>query len=185
MLKREDIPNLISILRIFMSVPVVWMLLEQQFGVALVLFAVAGISDGLDGYLAKHYGWQSQLGGLLDPLADKVLLVSSYLTLALIEVIPVWLVLLVILRDLVIVTGALVYHFRVMELTANPSFISKINTFSQIMLVLAVVLDRGLLALPGVLIESLVWLVMVTTVASGVNYVWVWSRLAMAHQKDQ
>lgn len=185
MLKREDIPNLISILRIFMSIPVVWMLLEQQFGVALVLFAIAGISDGLDGYLAKHYGWQSQLGGLLDPLADKVLLISSYLTLAVIDVIPVWLVLLVILRDLVIVTGALVYHFCVTELTAKPSFISKINTFSQIVLVLAVVLNRGLVELPGVLLESLVWLVMVTTLASGVNYVWVWSRMAMAHQKER
>lgn len=184
MLKREDIPNLISVLRIFMSIPVVWMLLEQQFGVALVLFAIAGISDGLDGYLAKHYGWQSQLGGLLDPLADKVLLISSYLTLAVIDVIPVWLVLLVVLRDLVIVTGALVYHFRVMELTAKPSIISKFNTFSQIILVLAVVLNRGLVGLPELLLESLIWLVMATTIASGVNYVWVWSRLAMAHQKE-
>lgn len=182
MLKREDIPNLISILRIFISVPVVWMLLEQRFGMALVLFAVAGVSDGLDGYLAKHYGWQSQLGGLLDPLADKVLLVSSYLTLALIGVIPVWLVMLVILRDLVIVTGALVYHFRVMELDARPSLISKFNTFSQIVLVLAVVLDRGLWALPEWSIESLIWLVLATTLASGANYVWVWSRLAIAHK---
>ncbi|WP_313957289.1 CDP-alcohol phosphatidyltransferase family protein [Sedimenticola selenatireducens] len=184
MLKREDIPNLISVLRIFMSVPVVWMLLEQQFGIALVLFAVAGISDGLDGYLAKHYGWQSQLGGLLDPLADKVLLVSSYLTLALIGIIPVWLVLLVILRDLIIVTGALVYHFRVMELDAHPSMISKVNTFSQIVLVLAVVLDRGLVSLPELLIDSLIWVVLITTVASGVNYVWVWSRLALSHKKN-
>ncbi|MCW8921550.1 MAG: CDP-alcohol phosphatidyltransferase family protein [Sedimenticola sp.] len=183
-MKKEDIPNLISVLRIFMSVPIVWMMIEQHFGVALVLFGVAGISDGLDGYLAKHYGWQSQLGGLLDPLADKVLLVSSYLTLALIGIIPVWLVLIVILRDLVIVTGALVYHFRVMELDAHPSMISKINTFSQIILVLAVVLDRGLMAIPGVLIDSLIWLVLITTVVSGVNYVWVWSRLAMSHQDN-
>ncbi len=64
-MRREDIPNLISILRIFLSIPVIWMLLEQQFTIALVLFAVAGISDGLDGYLAKHYGWESRLGGLL------------------------------------------------------------------------------------------------------------------------
>lgn len=184
MLKREDIPNLISVLRIFMSVPVVWAMLEQRFDIALVLFAVAGVSDGLDGYLAKHYGWQSQLGGLLDPLADKVLLVSSYLTLALIGIIPVWLVMLVIVRDLVIVTGALVYHFRVMELDARPSLISKFNTFSQIVLVLAVVLDRGLWALPGWSIEGLIWLVMVTTLASGVNYVWVWSRLAMSHKRQ-
>jgi cardiolipin synthase len=181
--KREDIPNLISILRIFLSIPVVWMLLEQQFGVALVLFLVAGISDGLDGFLAKRYGWQSQLGGLLDPLADKVLLVSSYLSLALIGVVPVWLVLLVILRDLVIVTGALVYHFRVTELEAEPSMISKTNTLAQIVLVLSVVLDRGLMPLPDLFISAMIWLVVLTTLASGINYVWVWSRRAANFNK--
>jgi cardiolipin synthase len=181
--KREDIPNLISILRIFLSIPVVWMLLEQQFGVALVLFLVAGISDGLDGFLAKRYGWQSQLGGLLDPLADKVLLVSSYLSLALIGVVPVWLVLLVILRDLVIVTGALVYHFRVTELEAEPSMISKTNTLAQIVLVLSVVLDRGLMPLPDLFISTMIWLVVLTTLASGINYVWVWSRRAANFNK--
>ena len=181
---REDIPNLISILRIFLTIPVVWLLLEQQFGWAIVLFFIAGVSDGLDGYLAKHYGWQSQLGGLLDPLADKVLLVSCYLSLALIDMIPVWVVLLVILRDLVIVTGALVYHYRIEELEAEPSMISKINTVTQIVLVLAVVLDKGLIALPGLLITALIWAVVLTTIASGVNYVWVWSRRA-AHHGDR
>ena len=182
-MKREDIPNLISIMRIFLSVPVVWMLLEQEFGVALILFAIAGISDGLDGFLAKHYGWQSHLGGLLDPLADKVLLVSSYLSLALIGIIPVWLVLLVILRDLVIVTGALVYNFRVETLEAEPSRISKVNTAMQIFLVLAVVLDKGLFDLPLDWVQAMIWVVAVTTVASGVDYVWVWSRRAADHKK--
>ncbi len=175
---REDIPNIISVLRIFLSVPVVWMLLENQFGVALILFAIAGISDGLDGFLAKHYGWQSQLGGLLDPLADKVLLVSSYIVLAILGLIPALLMVLVILRDLVIVTGALVYNFRVRELEADPSMVSKFNTFSQIVLVLAVVLDQGLFVLPDWVLQTLIWLVVVTTIASGVNYVWVWSRRA-------
>jgi len=124
MMKREDIPNLISVLRIFLSVPVVWSMLELRFDIALLLFAVAGISDGLDGYLAKHFGWQSRLGGLLDPLADKVLLVSSYLTLAILGMIPMLLMLLVILRDLVIVTGALVYNFRIRELEVAPSLVS-------------------------------------------------------------
>ncbi len=175
---RDDIPNLISILRIFLSIPVVWMLMEQRFDIALMLFAIAGVSDGLDGFLAKHYGWQSQLGGLLDPLADKVLLVSSYLSLALLGLIPVALVLLVILRDLVIVTGALVYNFRVRELQAEPSLISKFNTLAQIVLVLAVVLDKGVIGLPQFLLLGLMWLVGITTIASGANYVWVWSRRA-------
>jgi len=182
--KREDIPNLISILRIFLSIPVVWLLLDQRFDWALAVFFIAGVSDGLDGYLAKRNGWESKLGGLLDPLADKVLLVSSYLSLALIGIIPVWLVLLVILRDLVIVTGALVYHYRVAELEAEPSKISKINTVAQIILVLSVVLDRGMTPLPEWLISGLLWAVVLTTLASGVNYVWVWSRRA-AHFGDK
>ncbi len=178
---RKDIPNLISIMRIFLSIPIVWMLFEQRFDLALVLFVIAGISDGLDGYLAKRNGWQSQLGGLLDPLADKVLLVSCFLSLGLLDLIPLWLVMLVLLRDLIIVTGALVYNFRIEELQAAPSIISKINTFTQIVLVLAVVLDKGLLVLPSLMISGLIWLVVITTIVSGVNYVWVWSRRAADH----
>ncbi|MCB1752383.1 MAG: CDP-alcohol phosphatidyltransferase family protein [Gammaproteobacteria bacterium] len=177
-LKREDIPNLISILRIFLTIPVVWMLLIRRFDVALILFAIAGISDGLDGFLAKHYGWQSRLGGLLDPMADKVLLVSSYVCLAMLGLIPTALMVLVIVRDLIIVTGALIYNFRIEELKANPSLISKFNTFAQIVLVLAVVLDQGFFGLPQGLLQFMVWTVFATTIASGVNYVWVWSRRA-------
>jgi len=154
------------------------MILEQRFDIALVLFAIAGISDGLDGYLAKRNQWQSRLGGLLDPLADKVLLVSSYLALAILGLIPVWLMGLVILRDLVIVTGALVYNFQVTELEAAPSMVSKLNTVAQIFLVLLVVLDNGLLSQPPLVLQLMVWLVAVTTLASGVNYIWVWSRRA-------
>ena len=178
MITREDIPNLISVMRIFLSVPVVWSMLEHRFDIALLLFAVAGVSDGLDGYLAKHFGWQSRLGGLLDPLADKVLLVSSYLTLAILGFIPVLLMMVVILRDLVIVTGALVYNFRIRELEASPSLISKVNTFAQILLVLVVIVANSLVELPEVVIQWLIWLVYLTTIASGVNYVWVWSRRA-------
>ncbi|MCP3868466.1 MAG: CDP-alcohol phosphatidyltransferase family protein [Gammaproteobacteria bacterium] len=183
-MKRQDIPNLVSVLRIFLSIPVVWSMLEFRFDIALILFAVAGISDGLDGYLAKHYGWQSRLGGLLDPLADKILLVSSYLTLAILGMIPMLLMLLVILRDLVIVTGALVYNFRVRELDADPSPISKINTFTQILLVLVVVLDQGLTELPGTVIQWMIWAVYGTTIASGVNYVWVWTHRAVQHHRQ-
>lgn len=185
LLRRDDIPNLISILRIFLAIPVVWMLLLRRFDVALVLFAVAGVSDGLDGFLAKHYGWQSRLGGLLDPMADKVLLVSSYVCLALLGLIPTFLMVLVIVRDLVIVTGALVYNFRIEELNASPSLISKFNTFAQIVLVLAVVLDQGLIQLPAGFLQLVVWTVFASTIASGVDYVWVWSRRAAGLDEKQ
>lgn len=180
----RDIPNLISILRIFLSIPVVWMLLQHNFGIALILFALAGVSDGLDGYLAKHYGWQSRLGGLLDPLADKILLVLSILSLGWLELLPTWLVFVVILRDLVIVTGAFVYNFQVAELDAAPTLLSKFNTVVQIVLVLAVVLDQGLVSIPLLLMQGLIWLTLTTTILSGVNYVFVWSRRAADHNKQ-
>lgn len=179
----RDIPNLISILRIFLSIPVVWMLLQHNFGVALVLFALAGVSDGLDGYLAKHYGWQSRLGGLLDPLADKILLVLSVLSLGWLELLPSWLVFVVILRDLVIITGAFVYNFQVAELDAAPTLLSKFNTVVQIVLVLAVVLDQGFVSIPSLLMQGLIFLTLATTILSGVNYVVVWSRRAVDHNK--
>jgi cardiolipin synthase (CMP-forming) len=177
-MQRSDIPNLISMLRILLTLPIVWLLFEQQYALSLILFAVAGFSDGLDGFLAKHYGWQSYLGGLLDPLADKALLMSSFLVLGGQGLIPIWLVILVIFRDLTIVGGALYYNFSVEELDANPSLISKFNTLLQIMLVLLVVTDAGPLPLPYPIVEWLTWVTGLTTLISGGAYVWVWSNKA-------
>lgn len=178
LMQLRDLPNIISALRLIAVVPVVWLLLEQEFGWALALFAVAGVSDGVDGYLAKHFGWQSRLGGMLDPLADKILLVSCFLVLASMGLIPVWLVLAAVFRDLVIVSGALAYHFRVAEVEAAPTLVSKLNTVLQLVLVVVVILDAGVYALPRPLIATLVWACLATLVVSGVQYVWVWSRKA-------
>ena len=103
----RDIPNIISVLRIVLVVPIIVLMLEQQFAAALLLFFVAGLSDGLDGYLAKRNNWGSRLGSILDPLADKLLLISSYVALGWLGLIPVWLVAVVLIRDIVIVSGAL------------------------------------------------------------------------------
>ena len=177
-MKARDIPNLISFARILLTIPVVWLLMEREFSAALILFGIAGFSDGLDGYLAKRFDWQSRLGGLLDPLADKALLMSSFLVLGVLGLIPVWLVLLVIFRDLLIVGGALYYHFSVEDLQASPSLLSKLNTLLQILLVLLVVTNAGPYQLPRILMDLLVWGTLLTTLASGVNYVWVWSMKA-------
>jgi cardiolipin synthase len=176
---RRDIPNLITIVRIVLVIPILWLLLNEKYGWALILFGVAGVSDGLDGFLAKHYGWKSRLGSLLDPLADKLLLVSSFLVLGWLEQIPRWLVALVVLRDVVILTGALVYHFRIERVEAAPSLISKLNTLLQILLVVLVVLHNAWLSLATWVIQVLVWGVVATTVLSGIDYVWVWSRRAV------
>jgi len=146
--------------------------------VALALFFVAGVSDGLDGFLAKHYSWTSRLGALLDPLADKALLISCYLALTWTGLLPLWLVALVLLRDVVIVSGAMVYHFRIARLDADPNLISKLNTLMQITLVLLVIVQQAAgWGEPG-WIQILIYVVAVTTIWSGIDYVVTWSRRA-------
>lgn len=174
----RQIPNVISVLRIFLVVPVGWALLEERFQLGLVLFAVGGVSDALDGFLAKTFGWQTRIGGFLDPLADKLLLVTAFLSVGWVGLIPWWLVVLVILRDVVIVAGAVAFHFRVGRFEAAPTLLSKLNTGLQILLVLVVVVDRGLYPMPAWAIPLCVALVTLTTVLSGVNYVVDWGRRA-------
>lgn len=180
----RDIPNIISAIRLIAVVPIVYLLVVGQFGWALVLFAAAGISDGIDGYLAKHYGWQSRLGGILDPLADKTLLVCCFLVLGAHGFIPLWLVLAVIFRDLVIVAGALLYNYQVEEVEAAPIVASKLNTLIQIFLVVAVITNAGLYPLPTVLLQVLIWACLITVLVSGIQYVWIWGRKAMSRGRQ-
>ncbi|HFE32775.1 MAG TPA: CDP-alcohol phosphatidyltransferase family protein [Gammaproteobacteria bacterium] len=172
----RHIPNIISALRILLVIPVVMLLLERQYGAALILFAIAGISDGVDGFLAKHFGWQSRLGSILDPLADKLLLVCSFLSLAWLGLIPLALVVAVMLRDLIIVLGAIALHYRYGRFEMQPTRVSKVNTFFQIVLVLAVVFYHGEFAQIPWIVDSLVYIVWATTLISGANYVWIWGR---------
>ncbi|EGV19051.1 CDP-alcohol phosphatidyltransferase family protein [Thiocapsa marina] len=174
----RDLPNIISVLRLLAVAPVMYLLLSEEYGWALVLFAAAGASDGLDGYLAKRFDWRSRLGGILDPLADKALLVGCFLILGWEGLVPAWLVIAVILRDLVIVSGAVVYNYRVEAVEAAPLPISKLNTVLQILLVVMVIMAAGPFSLPGGLIETMIWACFVTVVVSGAQYVWIWSRKA-------
>jgi len=182
--KLRDIPNIISLLRIALVIPVVYLLIQRQFSYALVLFFIAGISDGLDGYLAKRNNWKTRLGSILDPLADKLLLVFSYFALGWLGEIPMWLVIAVVIRDLIIVVGAIAYHELIGVYDMTPSWVSKANTFFQIVLVLAVVFSSGAYMLPELAIDGLIIIVAVTTIASGANYVWVWGRRAIRTHRE-
>ncbi len=177
-MKRSDIPNLITVVRILLVVPVAWTLLQQQFLYALVLFFIAGVSDGLDGFLAKQFGWSSRLGAILDPLADKALLVTCYAALAWVKLIPVWLLVLVVIRDLVIIAGAVIYNFRIERLEADPTLISKLNTVLQILLVLVVITQQLNDWFSPVLTQLLIYAVTLSVVWSGLDYVITWSRRA-------
>lgn len=174
MIGSKDIPNLLTVARILLTLPVAWLLLQERYDLALVLFFIAGFSDGLDGYLAKRFGWGSRLGSILDPLADKLLLVTSFLCLAWVGLIPFWLVALVMGRDVVIVAGGLAFHWLIGHYEMEPTWISKLNTLLQIILVLGLVLSHGLHAVPDSNLVWLVYAVCVTTVLSGLDYVWTW-----------
>ncbi|MDX1824607.1 MAG: CDP-alcohol phosphatidyltransferase family protein [Thiohalomonadales bacterium] len=181
-MRASSLPNIISTLRILLVPPVVLTMLEQRWGVALPLFLIAGLSDGLDGFLARRYHWTSRLGAILDPIGDKLLMVSSYLVLGWLAILPLWLVVLVILRDVIIMTGTVIYRYFIGIVEFEPILLSKINTICQILLVtLTLCLLAGLEILAG-LQTFLIYTVLVTTISSGVAYVILWGRRAMAEK---
>jgi cardiolipin synthase (CMP-forming) len=172
--RARDIPNVLSMLRMTLAIPSALLLLQEWYNAALLIFVVAGFSDALDGYLAKRFAWDSRLGSILDPLADKILLVTNYVVLGWLGWIPAWLVAAVIGRDVIVVSGALAYHARVGRFEMAPTIASKLNTALQIVLVVVVVASLSLLSVPAWIVESLVYGVLATTVWSGVDYVWTW-----------
>lgn len=162
-------------LRIALVWPIISALVGGRFVVALVLVAVAGFSDGLDGYLAKRFDWRSRLGGLLDPLADKLLLVSTFVTLAWLGLVPVWLTAVVILRDFVIVSGGLVYQAVVAPVHPEPSRASKLNTGAQLLFICGVIANHGVGVPPAAFLVAAGAAVLVTSTVSGLDYVVRWS----------
>ena len=178
-MQTKHVPNVITGLRLAAVAPLVWLLIEGQSGAALALLALMGLSDAVDGLLAKRFQWRTRLGEYLDPLADKMMLVGTYLALGWLGALPVWLVAAIILRDLVIVAGAIAYHLVTHQLEMRPTWLSKINTTAQIALALAVILDQ-VMPIAEIVTVALIGAVLVTTVASGLDYVIEWSRRTRA-----
>jgi cardiolipin synthase len=172
-----NLPNLITLARL-LSVPVaVWLIVEERYGAAFWLFVAAGLSDALDGYIAKRFNRRTRLGAVLDPAADKALLAGVYVTLGLAGQLPAWLVGLVVLRDLLIVLAfALIQSFSA-EKQVDPLYISKVNTLVQITLVGFVLARLGLDVEAGLATWVLIVTAATTTVLSGVSYLMRWARL--------
>ncbi|HJU08182.1 MAG TPA: CDP-alcohol phosphatidyltransferase family protein [Rhodanobacteraceae bacterium] len=169
----RHLPNAITCLRIALVVPLIVMVLQERFVVALIIGAIAGLSDGVDGFLARRFGWRSSLGALLDAIADKLMLVGVYLALASIGRIAFALAWLVVARDLIIVTGALLYRAIIGKFEAQPSLWSKATTLAQILFVLLVLGAAcfGWHWSP----HPYGWIVAVLTVISGADYIVRWS----------
>lgn len=168
------LPNLISLFRLFLVPIVIWALIDRHYPYALLGFFIAGVSDLLDGYLARKMECQTTLGQYLDPLADKVLLVAVYVTLGLHNVIPSWLVILVVFRDFLILLGALLATLFQLAIEIKPLFISKINTFVQLLLVGFLLIQLAFENINTPLNEILFILTGLTTFLSGGSYVKKW-----------
>lgn len=175
-----NLPNLITLARLC-SVPVaVWLILRESYGAAFWLFIAAGVSDALDGYIAKRFDRRTRLGALLDPAADKALLAGVYLTLWLAGQLPGWLVGLVVLRDGLIVLAFALLQTGAAPTRCDPLYISKVNTLVQIALVGFVLARLGLGIEAGIETSLLVAAAAATTVLSGLLYLTRWARLLSA-----
>jgi cardiolipin synthase (CMP-forming) len=169
-----NIPNSLTLGRIVLVPFVVWLIITHEMTAAFVLFLLAGLSDAADGYIAKRYGWRSELGAYLDPIADKALLVSIYVTLGFAGHLPVWLVIAVVSRDILIVGAVVLSWMLSRPLIMQPLLISKANTLAQIVLAGLVLAELGLGLGLHELVSFLIWITGALTILSAAVYFWQW-----------
>ncbi len=176
----RHLPNLICLLRIALIWPIVLSIQDADYARTLVLFFVAAFSDGLDGFLAKRYHWTSELGKVLDPLGDKLLLITVFLVATWYGLIPAPLTVVAVGRDVLIGLGALVYRLWFGRLRGRPMISSKINTLMQLLFVLAAVANAGYQLPAKSILTALYWLTWATLLCSGYVYVREYTRRALA-----
>lgn len=170
-MKPRYIPNAICVVRIVLVAPIVWYLLKGRYGLALILILVAGLSDALDGFLARRFDWRTRLGGLLDPAADKLLMFAVFVTLTWLGWVPIWFTAIVIGRDVIIILGTVVYQVMVAPVHGEPTTASKLNTVLQILFLLLAVNHAWLGWPPEGVLQVLGVAILVTIVVSTVQYV--------------
>ena len=166
-----NVPNLITLLRIILVPVIVILLIQGSFFKALIMFIVAGLSDALDGFLARVLNQQTVLGAYLDPIADKALLASSFVTLSVLHIIPSWLAVIVISRDSIILLGISVLSIMSITVEIRPALVSKVTTGLQLITVLVALSFRCLpWAVNGIWSLALYWVTAFFTIVSGLNY---------------
>ncbi len=163
-------------MRMLLVLPVVLLMLNEEFEWALVLFIIAGISDAIDGYIAKQFNWVSGLGKILDPLADKLLMLCCYLVLGWLGYVPLLLVSVVITRDFLIVLAAMKYKNIILSKNITPTVISKVNTTAQILLICVVLFSIVVVPLSESNLNFIFFIVYITTLASALDYVFIWKK---------
>lgn len=167
-----NIPNIITLFRILITPLFVIFLLRDLFSFALVVFTIAGISDGLDGFIARFFNQRTTLGAYLDPIADKLLLTAAYASLAVLNIIPPWLAVIVISRDVFIAMGMFVFALTNVRVEIKPSVVSKCTTAAQLLTVFLTLLQT-IISSVSTVTYSLYWLTAVLTIMSGLHYTYI------------
>jgi len=167
-------PNILTIARIIMTPVIVYMILSEQAWLALGLMVLAGITDMLDGAIARYFNQRTTVGAYLDPMADKIMLISLFVTLFMVEQVPLFVFLAVIFRDVIIVLGAITYEIVTHRLTMQPSRISKTTTFMQIVYVGLLLLNMAMV-IPSIALQIAMWLTFILTCTSGLHYLISWT----------
>jgi len=171
-----SIPNLITLARILLVPVLVWAIIADEMRLAFLLFLAAGISDAVDGFLAKRFGMATELGAYLDPLADKVLIVSIYVALGITDVLPAWLVILVVSRDFMIVGAVLLSWLVDNPVAIKPVLVSKLNTAAQIVFATLTLASLALSVNAEPLLTVMMGLVVILTLISIGFYLREWVR---------
>ncbi len=179
-----NIPNSLTLMRIVLVPLVVWLMITHEMLAAFLLFLFAGLSDAADGFLAKRYKWDTELGAYLDPIADKALLVSIYVTLGLAGQLPAWLVIAVVSRDILIVGAVVLSWMLSRPLSMHPLLISKANTLSQIVLAGLVLAELGLGLGLKELVQLLIWVTGTLTIVSAAAYFVAWLRHMASYEPE-
>jgi cardiolipin synthase (CMP-forming) len=171
---RVNIPNLLTLARILLVPVAIWLIISNAYAAAFFVLVAAGVTDALDGFLAKRFGWTTQLGAYLDPLADKLLLVSTFIALGLQLLLPAWLVIMVVTRDILIVSAVLLSAVIGENLEVRPVAISKLNTVVQIALALLILAGAGFSFDWQIAQMVATYATALLTVASAGVYLWGW-----------
>ncbi len=167
-----NIPNILTLLRILLTPLFVIFLLKHLYFFALIVFTLAGISDGLDGFIARYFNQRTTLGAYLDPIADKILLTAAYASLAILNIIPPWLTVIVISRDVLIAIGMFIFTMTNIRVEIKPSIVSKCTTAAQLLTVFLALLQMQMAGISAI-IYSLCLLTAVLTIMSGLHYTYI------------
>ncbi|MFV2089142.1 MAG: CDP-alcohol phosphatidyltransferase family protein [Pseudomonadales bacterium] len=182
----SQLPNIITVIRILLVLPTSWLLMEFRYVDALVVMAIAGASDALDGWMARHFDWTSRFGAAMDPVADKLLVAAVFIILTVQDHIPLWVAVIALGRDAIIMSGAGAYRLLFEPIEFAPTLVSKANTATQIVMLLMLLLGLSEFPRISAIAFQLVdpycfYLLAILGIGSGVDYVLTWGERAVRH----